>query len=85
MGTPYAAAGTYTVTLTVTGNNYGTGTQSQTISVAPVNAPPVAWYTSACGGLSCSFNASGSSGSRRDDRELRLELRRWDDRFWCDG
>ncbi len=56
----YAAAGTYTVTLTVTGNNYGTATESQTFSVARINAPPVAWYTPACVGLSCSFNASGS-------------------------
>jgi Tol biopolymer transport system component/chitodextrinase len=57
----YAAAGTYTVTLTVTGNNYGTGTQSQTVTVANPNAPPVASFTSVCGGLACNFNASGSS------------------------
>ena len=54
------AAGTYTVTLIVYGNGTGTGTQSQTVSVG-VNAPPVASFTSACSGLTCSFNASGSS------------------------
>ena len=58
----YAAAGTYTVTLTI-GNNHGTGTQSQTVSVTTINAPPVASFTSACVGLACSFNAGGSSDS----------------------
>src|SRR5207247_9943992 len=54
----YAAGGSYTVTLTVTDNGAAT---SQTGHVVTVNAPPVASFTSACNGLTCSFNASGSS------------------------
>ncbi|PYR56600.1 MAG: hypothetical protein DMF91_21530 [Acidobacteria bacterium] len=54
----YAAGGSYTVTLTVTDNG---GAASQTGHVVTVNAPPVASFTSACSGLTCSFNASGSS------------------------
>jgi PKD repeat protein len=56
------AAGTYTVTLIVTGNG-GTTTHSQTVSVVPLNVPPVASFTSACSGLTCSFDAAGSSDS----------------------
>src|SRR5205823_4828060 len=54
----YAAGGSYTVTLTVTDNG---GATSQTANTVAVNAPPVASFTSACTGLTCSFNASGSS------------------------
>ena len=54
------AAGTYTVSLYVTAD-VNTASQSQTVSVGAANAPPVAAFTSACSGLSCSFNASGSS------------------------
>src|SRR5207244_10301527 len=54
----YAASGSYTVTLTVTDNGNAT---SQTGTVVTVNAPPVASFTSACNGLTCSVNASGSS------------------------
>src|SRR5258708_22437842 len=54
----YAAGGSYTVTLTVTDN---AAAASQTAHVVTVNAPPVASFTSACSGLTCSFNASGSS------------------------
>ena len=46
------------MTLTVTDNAAAT---SQTAHVVTVNAPPVASFTSACSGLTCSFNASGSS------------------------
>jgi len=56
----YAAGGTYTVTLTVTDNGNAT---SQTAHALTVNAPPVASFTSACNGLTCSFDASGSSDS----------------------
>jgi PKD repeat protein len=54
----YAAGGTYSVALTVTDN---AGATSQTSHAVTVNAPPVASFTSACSGLTCSFNASGSS------------------------
>jgi PKD repeat protein len=56
------AAGTYTVTLIVTGNG-GTTTQSQTVSVVALNVPPIALFTFTCSGLTCSFDASGSSDS----------------------
>ena len=44
--------------LTVTDNG---NVASQTARVITVNAPPVASFTSACSGLTCSFSASGSS------------------------
>src|SRR5206468_1139490 len=53
-------------------HTYATGTQSQTVSVG-VNVPPTASFTSACSGLTCSFDASGSSDS--DGRILRYA---WD-------
>jgi len=46
------------VTLTVTDNAAATAQTTRTVTV---NAPPVASFTSACSGLTCSFNASGSS------------------------
>jgi Tol biopolymer transport system component/PKD repeat protein len=55
----YAAAGTYTVMLTVTDNGGSTGALSQSVTI--VNAPPVASFTSACSGVTCSFNGSASS------------------------
>jgi PKD repeat protein len=56
----FAAGATYTVTLVVD-DLYGTGSQSQTVTIAGVNAPPVASFTSSCSELECTFNASGSS------------------------
>ena len=60
VGHPYAAGGTYTVTLTVTDTGGATATQSQSVTVV-VNAPPAASFTSACSGLTCTFDGSGSS------------------------
>jgi PKD repeat protein len=54
----YAAGGTYTVTLIVTDDG---GATSQTVGIFNVNAPPVAAFTSTCIGLTCSFDAGGSS------------------------
>src|SRR5712691_7162029 len=57
----YAAAGTFAVTLTVTDNVGGTGTTSH--AVTTVDTLHVASFTTACAGLTCSFNASASSDS----------------------
>lgn len=56
----YAAAGTYTVNLTVTDNGGATGTTSRQVTVqAAANQPPTAAFSSACNHLVCSFtNAS---------------------------
>jgi PKD repeat protein len=53
----YAAAGTYSVKLTVTDNNGATGstTKSVTVAAATTNQPPVASFTAACTALSCTF------------------------------
>ncbi len=55
----YAAAGTYTVALTVTDNSGATNTVSHSITVS--NLPPVAAFTSSSTGLVASFDGSTSS------------------------
>jgi PKD repeat protein len=60
----YSAAGTYTVSLTVTDNLGATGTLAGTVTVAappPGNQSPVAVWSSTVDGLSVSFDGSGSS------------------------
>jgi PKD repeat protein len=59
----YTAAGTYTATLTVTDDKGATGTTTKTVTVALANVKPTASFTSSCGTLSCSFDASGSTDS----------------------
>jgi PKD repeat protein len=60
----YAVAGSYTVTLRAVDDLYAEGTQSQVVvTLVSDNVPPVASSTSTCSGLTCSFNASGSSDS----------------------
>jgi Tol biopolymer transport system component/PKD repeat protein len=54
----YGAGGSYAVSLTVADNAAAT---NQTTAVVNVNALPVASFTSACNGLACGFDASGSS------------------------
>jgi PKD repeat protein len=54
----YAAEGAFSVTLAVTDNTGLTGTHTRTVSV---NVPPLAAFTFACSGLTCSFDGSGSS------------------------
>jgi PKD repeat protein len=56
----YAAAGTYTTSLTVTDDQGATNNTSQPVSVAAANQAPVAAFTSSCNALTCSFTNSSS-------------------------
>ncbi|MDB4886273.1 MAG: Peptidase, (Subtilisin) subfamily [Gemmatimonadetes bacterium] len=60
----YAAAGTYSVTLTVTdanGSSTATGTVSPT--TPPPTPAPVATFTKSCSSRTCTFNASSSTNA----------------------
>ena len=60
----YQVSGTYTVSLTVTDNEGGTTTRtdSVTVSVTP-NTPPTAAFSMDCNQLACTFNGSASADS----------------------
>ncbi len=59
----YAAAGAYTVMLTVTDNAGASDAIGQTVTVSgpPSNASPSASFTFSCNRLNCSLDASGST------------------------
>ncbi|MFG6492868.1 PKD domain-containing protein [Microbacterium sp. P03] len=60
----YAAAGDYDVTLTVTDNRGGSASTTQRVTAAPpVNAAPVAAFTSTPSGLTVSVDGSSSTDS----------------------
>jgi PKD repeat protein len=60
----YAAAGTFTVVLTVTDGEGLTNTKTATVVVAPVappaNVPPTAGFTSSCTATNCNFTNSST-------------------------
>jgi len=62
----FASAGNYTVQLTVTDNQGGTNTTSQSVTATnpvPDNVAPTASFTNSCSDLACSFNGGASSDS----------------------
>jgi len=56
----YAAAGTYTVVLTVTDNLGATNSVSHSVTVSAANQPPVAAFSSSCSALTCAFTSTSS-------------------------
>jgi subtilisin family serine protease len=58
----YAAAGTYSVALTVTDVN-GTSTKTQSVTVSNTVASPVANFTYSCTGLTCTFTNTSTNAT----------------------
>jgi len=57
----YASAGTYTVMLTVTDDGVPSANDEYSLDVTVAEEDPIASFTYFCTGLSCDFDASGSS------------------------
>ena len=72
----YAAAGTYPVTLTVTDNDGGTNATTAQVTVLAANVAPTAAFTSTPTNLRVAFDGTGSTGSGRHHRVVRVGLRR---------
>jgi PKD repeat protein len=71
----YAAAGEYTVTLTVTDDRSGTDTrerEARPTAPPPPNQSPTAAFTSSCNELTCSFNSDPST-----DNDGRITSYQW--------
>lgn len=73
----YAAAGTYSVTLTVTDSRGVTGAVTQSVTVQAANQAPIASFTVAPNGLSISVN-----GTESEDPDGAIVGYSWD---WGDG
>jgi PKD repeat protein len=56
----YAAAGSYSITLTVKDDDGASDSRSNTVTVSMPNQVPLADFTVTCDGLDCSANATGS-------------------------
>ena len=67
----FAAPGAYQVTLTITNGNMETSSVTHTVTSPP--PVPVADFTSSCTGMSCSFDATGSSSA-----ESPITMYAWD-------
>ena len=57
----YGTGGSFTVTLTVTDDNFATGNTNQQVNPIAPNTPPTASFTFSCSTNSCSFDGSGSN------------------------
>lgn len=56
----YAQAGSYVITLTVTDDAAATASTARSVTLSSPNQAPSASFTSACNGLTCTFNAADS-------------------------
>jgi len=59
----YAAAGTYTVKLTVTDNDGATASATKSVTVTAEAKAPTAYFTASCSDLTCAFTDGSTGGT----------------------